>query len=466
MYIYRIRRMSTKFILISVFVGFVCCSDFLEVDVEKSQITKDKVFEDDIIATSAVMGIYSDMYASPSFANGNYVSVTGLCGMSSNQLHYYSNNAVFDAFGRYDISSENSNVLALWKSLYYTIYSANNAFEGLNSSISISDEVKDQLIGEVLFVRAFSYFYLVNLFGDVPLVLSTDYRMNSVLNRNEAMEVYDQIIDDLVRAKTLLSYDYPTAERTRPNKSVAAALLARVYLYIKDWSKAELNASEVIEDGRYKLLQDLNAVFLKGSEEAIWQLRPSAPSCNTNEGITFLLVYPPNINSSSPFGLTNEVLNAFEQGDFRRKVWVDSLISEGQIFYYPFKYKMNYGELSEYSMVVRLSEMYLIRSEARFFLDEMDSSVADLNLVRQRAGIASIDGQGIAGDSLLMLIEREREVELLAEWGHRWLDLKRTDRADDVLGELPGYSSFDSLYPIPKGEFDKNPFLGDQNDGY
>lgn len=469
---------SNKILIIRLFVtlsftviamySLISCDEFLKVDLDKSQITKERVFEGDVTATSAVIGIYSDMYTVlSSFASGSQSSITGLCGMSSGQLHYSPDNPEFQSFELYNIKSDNYNIASLWKSMYYTIYSANNALEGLEESSALSKEIKAQLMGEVLFIRAFSYFYLVNLFGPIPLVTSTDYRNNSALSRLDDALVYEQIISDLTRSKSLLSDEYVTGGRIRPNRSSATALLARVYLYLKEWDKAELNASEVIGNEKYVLLSDISLVFLKDSEEAIWQLMPTVQSSNTNEANVFLLYVPPQLNTSSPFELTSDLLDVFESGDLRRSRWIDSLVSEDAVFYYPAKYKVKDGDLQEYSVVIRLAEMYLIRSESRIMQDKLVEAISDINRIRERSGLPLISGDsGVTASGLLLLVERERETELFSEWGHRWFDLKRTGRAKEILGGRSGYSVLAELYPIPKQEFNKNPHLGDQNDGY
>jgi len=245
-----------------IFVTSSSCTDFLDVSVNESQITKDVVFSSDFTANAAVGGVYSDMYnVYTSFASGNVNGVSQLCGMSSDELNYYPQDFSYSAFETYSLNSQNGNILLLWQSIYYTIYGANSALEGLGSSEGVTPAVKDQLTGEMLFVRAFSHFYLANLFGDIPIITTSDYRKNAILPRSEISTVYSQIIDDLILARSLLSDEYVTEERTRPNRAVATALLARVYLYLGDWENAELYAGAVISDSKYEISLNLDDVF-------------------------------------------------------------------------------------------------------------------------------------------------------------------------------------------------------------
>ena len=120
-------------------------------------------------------------------------------------------------------------------------------------------------------------------------------------------------------------------------------------------------------------------------------------------------------------------------------------------------------------MVFRLGEQYLIRAEARAQQNNLAGAISDIDMIRSRAGLPLINDTepGINKDNLLLAIEHERQIELFSEWGHRWLDLKRTGRAGAVLGPIKAdWSSDDELYPIPQSERDKNPFLGEQNPGY
>jgi hypothetical protein len=172
-----------------------------------------------------------------------------------------------------------------------------------------------------------------------------------------------------------------------------------------------------------------------------------------------------------PVYLSNQLINSFEQADQRRANWIRSVTGgNSTTYYYPSKYKsatLN-APVTEYQMVLRLGEQYLIRAEARAHLNKITDALSDLNVIRHRAGLH--DTTATNQDSLLDLIYHERQVELFTEWGHRWLDLKRTGKIDDVMGKvavLKGttWSPNWTLYPIPLYDIIQNPNLG-QNPGY
>ncbi|PSL45413.1 SusD-like starch-binding protein associating with outer membrane [Chitinophaga niastensis] len=446
------------------------CKKFVAFDPPPTFTTDDKVFNNDKSATAAMLAVYIGMMNDRYGSNGSFVcfSMTALGSMSANELVWTQNNTTaptFQQFGDHALTPDNTYVHAFWLDGYNYIYQINAILEGLQKSTGVSAGVKQQLEGEARFMRAFCYFYLVNLFGDVPLVLTTAYQGNMILPRTSSDKVWQQIIDDLTAAKGMLTTTYPTAERLRPNRWTASALLARTYLYTGKWPEAEAAANGIIASGDYATtLPALNTVFLKGSTEAIWQLQPVQASANTLEGAQFIVtgVTQPN------YEFTPQLLSAFEPGDQRKIEWIGYSDPANPAWAYPSKYKAGAGSVTEYYMVFRLTEQYMIRAEAcaRQGGAKLPQALADLNVIRKRAGVllSAITDK----DALLLAIEHERQVEFFAEWGHRWFDLKRTGRAEAILKPLspPGnWKPGSVLYPIPSSEISADPKLT-QNDAY
>lgn len=459
--------LNTIVILVFLFllVGLSSCKKFLDVEPPNSKIPNEQVFSNDVIANSALAGIYLDMYGG-GFADGGPICLASLTGLSADELHYNNSqpDATIVAFETNRLLANNKSVLALWISMYKTIYQANAVLEGLAASTNVSPAIKEQLRGEALFIRAFCYFYLVSVFGDVPLITTTDYTINAKISRISQSLIYDKVEADLVEAENLLPESYTGGQRIRPVKAAATALLARLYLYRENWPKAAENASKIIDKtGVYGLEDSLNNVFLSSSREAIWQLRPKDNASSTHEGY----------NSSSQEGVKNNVLSnslvhSFQVIDKRRSKWIKS---SGALYLLD-KYKLFEidGPLTtEYSMVFRLAEQHLIRAEARAHLGMFsgnNSAESDINLIRHRAGLADT----VVNDNIedaMRIIENERKLELFTEWGHRWFDLKRWNKATEILSPLKsGWSAEDMLYPIPQEEMNRNPFLRPQNLGY
>ncbi len=460
--------MKQLFIYISalLFLNYlISCKKFVEIGAPPIELVSQNVFTSDASATAAMLGTYSAMMASEGFASGSVTSITQLAGLSADEFINYNTDPNIEAFYRNSLTSSNGAVdNSLWNEGYKYIYSANAVLGGLETSTNITDSTKKQLEGEAKFIRAFCHFYLLNLFGDIPLVTTTDQKINAVATRTAETKVYTQIVADLKDAQSLLSPDYrfSNGERIRPSQWAATALLARVYLYQGDWIDAESQSTAVInQSGLYVLNADLNSVFLKNSTETIWQMMPVLAGYNTNEGQTFILTDIPQYIS-----LTPQLVGAFETGDNRRTNWVDSISSSGQTYYFAYKYKIQSGfTLTEYSMVLRLAEQFLIRAESRAMQGNITGSQNDLNMIRNRAGLPNTSANDQL--SLMTAITHERQVEFFSEWGHRWLDLKRNNLADSVLGTVkaPGWQPSDTLYPIPKVDITNDPNLT-QNPGY
>lgn len=471
-------RSIIHIILLSFLIVAGSCSSFLEPGPPKNQMPAELAFSDDKTATASVTGVLTRMNQL-NYQFANVLSMI-LPAMSADEFFYAAASAPYDEFRENAVTSSNSNVNTLWSQPYQYIAQANICVEGLEAATGLSDPVKSQLLGEAKFIRAFNYFYLVNNFGGVPLILGTNVMENNVKGRTPADEVYAAIIADLRDAKNLLFDGYPagtavntTGERIRANKGAASALLARAYLYTGQWALAEAEATEVIGNSRYRLMdtEDISDVFLLNSDEAIWQLQAvnTAGGRNTWEG--FLLI--PGTPTSSPlFRLVPGYLyDAFETGDKRRENWVGSMTTAADVTHlYPFKYKARFGvtPIQEYTMVLRLAEQYLIRAEARLAQPNTSGALDDLNTIRERAGLDALElGNDVA--AIREALEQERRIELFGEWGHRWYDLRRwpsvtgeagKTRADDVLPALKSQWKSSAIYlPLPDAATRSNPNL-------
>lgn len=444
----------------TVWISF-SCKKFVEIDPPETEIEGVKVFSDNDAALSAALGVYASMQVS----NLNICSggMTLYPALTSDELVYTSTNAELLSFQNNSVIANNGTGIysRLWVPAYKTIFFANSVLEGVRNSIKISGSVRDEIEGEMLVVRALNYFCLTNLFGDVPLELTTDYRINSVMPRTSVDEIDGQLVTDLLKAKELLKEDYPFPSKARPNKWTATALLARIYLYKKDWANAELQSTAVINSNQYSLESNLENVFSQSSNETIWQL--TNDNSNTSEGASFV---PSTASSRPSYAISDFLLSAFEDGDLRKAEWIGANNVRGTVYSFPYKYKVKAATpVTEDYVVLRLAEQYLIRAEARAQQSNIEGAGSDLELIRSRAGLMNVTAD--TKDSLLSEIQHERQVELFCEWGQRWCDLKRTGSADVILGERkkPGWQPTDSLYPLPANEIMRNAGLI-QNPGY
>lgn len=454
------------------------CKKFVEIDPPLTQLITANVFNNNASATAAVTSIYSQMFYD--MESYSISQSTGLLGDEltnhttfSPQTQYYTNAMTAVSPGG-DAGS--------WMNAYKYIYQANGAVEALTNNKILHEAVASHLLGEVKFIRAFWYFYLTNAYGDVPLVTGTNYAVNKTLARTPKEQVTQQIIADLKDAQELLSTNFVdatdttvTTERIRPTKWAATALLARVYLYHGDWADATTQATAVISNaGQFGLEPDLNNVFLKNSNETIWQIATPLPTNNYNtfDGYFYILLGAPT--NSSNYGsstLSPQMLNSFETTDQRRSKWIDSITEGSDKYYFPVKYKVSTsGDVTEYTMVLRLGEQYLIRAEALAQSDELSNAATDLNVIRARAGLSNTTAT--TKSELLTAIMHERQVELFTEWGARWFDLIRTGNVNAVMSIVAPFKGgtwdadgHQSLFPVPQSERNADPSLT-QNPGY
>lgn len=443
-------------------IVMLSCDSFVEVGLPGSQLTKTAVFQEYATADAALADIYAKM-RDKGILTGTQFGISNYLGNYTDELAFYgppSNSAT--EFYTNSVLPSNSTVSIFWNNTYNQIYAANAILEGTAPS-SLSTEQKARLQGEALFIRGLLHFYLLQLFGDIPYITSTDYRDNSTVSRMPESFVYEKIEADLKASIQFLQPMYSDMERVRPNSFAGKALLARVCLYKGEWSDASKLATEVIESNSlYQFENNLNRVFVKNSTETIWQFMPSAAGKNTDEGTTFFFASgPPQLTA-----LSESLINSFEPEDLRKANWTTRVMNAGGNWYYASKYKESKPTAAskEYSIILRLTEQYLIRAEASAELGLIESARKDLNKIRNRAGLP--DTASITKEEIIKALINERRKEFFTEYGHRFFDLKRLNQLDAALTTKAGWNTTDRLLPIPESEFLVNPALGSQNPGY
>jgi hypothetical protein len=432
------------------------CEDFLDVqpvDIISNQI----VIEDDESAVTAVLGMYSIFQQAGQYSEQVQLT-SGL--LSDEMVHTGS----FPTRAQYDnntVLADNTTMRNIWSSAYEAIYIANTILERVPLVDAIDPALGAEVMGEAYFGRAWAHFNTLNYFGDVPIVGSTDLVTNLEVSRSSVSDVYAQILSDLGAAESSLPDTYGSADedKTRATSWGAKAMLARVHLYLGNWSQAEAKATEVINSGVFSLETGVNYtnIFLGGSSESILEVFASSTDQN---GLAFLCLPGGRYEHGVAKYKVDEWFPADNAaGDARfGVVQVNDAFDIGGNFYYCNKYT-DLATGTDKPIVLRLAEMYLIRAEA--LLNQSGSADADLNVIRARAGLGNITGATQAD------ILYEREIELAFE-GHRWHDLKRTGTVDAVMGADNPTNwdpAVDKLLPIPQREIEQNPNLV-QNPGY
>jgi hypothetical protein len=443
---------TTAILLLSV----TACKKALEVSPPQTRVTLDKIFSDSSLLIQATLNVYRTFGLSENYTipNSGYVDDLNTTTVSS------SSGTTTDIFNN-QVQSDNSTTTGYWKNMYTVIYNANAILENIGSATDINIGILSRVEGECRFLRAYCYFHLVNAFGDVPLLLTSDVNTTSVASRSPAAKVYEQIITDLTTAKNLLLDVYAGEERVRATKYAAAALLARVYLYNKQYDKAEAEATSVLNSGLFTPLPATANVFLKTSKEAILLFWNANGFASNYSGLIPTTAKP-------TYYLTNALYNSFENGDQRKSNWTVVKTVTGVNYNCFYKYKQtaaNTGATAEYASILRGSEQYMIRSEARAMQNNLSGAIADLNVIRVRAAITSLPVT-LTQPQIIAAIMQESKVEFFAENSHRFFDLKRWGIVDQVIKpQKTNWQSFNQYYPIPRTEINLDPNLV-QNPGY
>lgn len=496
-------------IIVAVSVFFTACSSFLDIE-PKNFMSSSTYFETEDDFEQAVNATYAQLRV---VYNSAYI----MGEMRSDNSHYIFNNSNRGNLVREEIADFIDNptaqpVYQKWQGNYKVIAYANEVISRIDET-SFDEQKKNNLKGQVCFLRAFAYFDLVQYFGGVPLIVeptggSADdiLQGQATLPRSDVETIYGQILEDARIARDLL----PTKsnqERGRATVGAANMLLANVHTVLKNWEEAEGYLMDIVNSGEYSLLPDYADVFdpaNKNNAESIFEIQYMEGNIGLQS--TFAYVFLPNLVDLTPitgFRFNNQsvggwnipsddLLEAYEDNDGRRAASiVDGYNENGTFVAQPFAKKYFYTPISAPNgssangnnnwPVYRYAETLLLLAEC---LNEQNKDGADtyINRVRDRAfgeGVSPIPSLGQS--SMRDAIAQERRIELAFE-NKRWLDLVRTGKAVAVMnaygaalkasGKHPNllpqtYQVNENrlLFPIPFDEVRLNPKLT-QNPGY
>jgi starch-binding outer membrane protein, SusD/RagB family len=397
--------------------------------------------------------------------------------------------AWMDQVQSFNFTASNQAFNGQWSYDYEGISRANLAISYLTDAailakIGIDPALKDRLLGQVYFLRAFYYFDLVNNFGDVPLVLkplASFDEVYSVAKRETKDNVYAQISLDLAQAKPLLpssKYSDPL-ETWRASKGAVLALQAKVALYNQQWTQVISIVTELEGLSFYSLNANYFDSFDVAKEatetEVIFDYdHQSLQTPRKGNG----LCVPLDWGFIAP---TDNFLAEFEADDPRLLYTVNvtdkavyKLLGATNTIY-----KGN-DDAPSNKIYIRLADVLLWKAEAYNETGNYPQAIAIINTIRNRArtsvtvsgalpppgtlpdrSVASVDKNQIMG-----WLMHERRVELGFE-SQRFNDLKRWAIAKPVLTGLgKNFQDFNYLYPIPQGEIDKSGGTITQNPGY
>lgn len=440
-----------KYILIPTLILILSSCEVLDVE-PQSAIPASEAIKDKAGVERGILGAYNGLQ-SLSYYGRTYCIFSDLA--ADNLVHPPNATAVsYSEVDNNAILPENESVDGIWSSIYDAINVANNVIAKIPDIGDMSVEEKNRALGELYFLRALNHFNLMNYFGAIPVKTSPTIGVNGInVAREDIGSVYNQIITDLQFASQYLPVS--SSIKIRASKQTANALLARVFLYKKDFANAIVYASEVINSGNYSLLGNYADVFLdEETAESIFEVDFTALDRNRIAEYNF----PLTMNGRREVAPALSLVSGYSQNDARLNASIAFSGTE--------PYAIKYDDLSTGSdnfIVIRLAEMYLIRAEATAMQNGDPLQIRnDLNTIRVRSGLPVVNSSDIA--VLLSGIESERQLEFSFE-GHRWFDLVRTGRA---MALIPTVSNINkTLFPIPLSELLSNTNPGmTQNPGY
>lgn len=475
-------RLIRNFIISILFVSGYACDNFLDLK-PTDVLTDDNALRTIDDFRQALIGCYSGL-ASGSYYGGAFIVAADR--MSDDLRRSSENLGEGVQMHSYTFNAGTTEPAAIWTQLYSTINRTNVVLTKIDD-VQGSTGVKNSIKGQALFIRALCHFDLVRYFSEpydaTPNAshLGVPVMVESIIGqpaRNSVAEVYSQVVTDLLEARNLMNETNIGPYKTTP--LAATALLARVALYQRDWQGAREYATTVIGAGNWTLASGDNY-------RNIWT------SAELNNEVIFKMLmlqnnaaigrnYWSQSNDIVSFNPTQDLIDLYHPtNDVRLRSFIgirkpadpDNVVAKyrGAPLDFPLDQKPPIDGLADIK-ILRLSEMYLIRAEANFELQDPTAARNDLNAVRL-ARITGfnppVDGNE-SGAVLRDAIQIERRRELAFE-GHRWHDLKRRglaiERGDDCSATQCILEAGDYRFtlPIPQGEFSGNNNMV-QNPGY
>ena len=410
----------------------------------------------------------------------------------------------------FNMDSNNGMVGRFWP-VWFQVINAANAAESGGENLGLQPEEINPLIAEAKFVRAFSYFHLVRVFGDLPYInfaVSDPSALKTISKTSEA-EIYAGIIADLEFAKQWLPSKQKNDVRTRPTAGTAASYLASVYLTLGNYQKAYDEAKFVIDNKDrfgYRLEADFRSLWIAANadnvKETIFamdflgQVNVGSQNDDLIPNMTGVINFQPGTFGVNVPSL--RVYNTWDNRDYRKEVsLVDTIVFNGVARPFtqfttprPHIYKWTQspgnsnvgGRFSDHNYIdMRYAEVLLIAAEAGAEVGKPGTEIAGyLNQVRERArnwGGRITDfpvnvATGLVNADYIAVAMDDRRLELAFEW-KRWYDIKRRRLGETVFSgpnSLEPKSNFDPtrdyLFPLPNSELLINPNLGPNNPGY
>lgn len=413
-------------------LNMACDKDVLEKK-PLGQLTAKSFFQTEDHAVQSVNAIYNHL-RSWGVHIFPFLGATDIISDDAEKGSVPGDGASLDELDKFTLNSTNNEISGLWNGYYQGINRANRAINN-NPDIDMDPKLKERLVGEAKFLRAYFYFFLVRGWGDVPLItneLSSDeYKQE----RNTASEIYDLIINDLKSAIEVLPLksEYSDPDLGRATQGAAEGLLAKVFLFLNDYENAEKYADQVISSGEYSLLSDFSKLHSQEGEfnsGSIFEIACAAKESGAG-GSSYST--PQRPRGQDGWGFNNpshNLMNAFEPGDPRLDATVlfvgEAFPDEsGYVRDHPNMEDEHYNQKGwspkpvgggnvdpENIRRLRYADVLLIAAEAKNELGKIGEARILLNQVRERAR----NREFTVGMDVADIDKSVLHPELVAEW--------------------------------------------------
>lgn len=459
---------------------FTSCNDFLTADL-KGEYSSENYYNSAEAATMAVTGVYNSLYGTTLWIFGDVASDDAVKGGNAGDQ------ADINGINDFTASADNGIINNYWQATYETISRANNAITYI-APMNIDETLRNRLVGEAKYLRAYSYFNLVNIFGKVPLKLEPQLTSSAIhVGLTEVSAIYTQIEKDLTDAIAVLPPSYDT-EKGRVTKGAAYGLLAKVNLYQQKYSACLTNIQALQNLNKYDLVKDYANLYKEGAEDSIEVVFAIRYINNTevSRGNNLSVWFSPSIEGGYYFNApTQSYVDAFVDktiggGDDPR---LDASIGrEGKPWFNSATFSSTWSEATGYLVKkydqdtkpgiakdqstipyisMRYADILLMKAEA---INEIGGTGAvanaatEVNLVRARANLAPTTAS--TQEAMQTVIRNERRKELGFEF-HRFFDLMRWGRAtaEAALGSDLKWVEPRFYFPLPQSELDTNKAL-------
>lgn len=426
-------------IIILVALLFSCSEELIQEPITEK--VSEKFYNNEKEIEEAVNAVYATLQFKSNFNTG-IPAIGEIPAEDAYDATPANDGGVYGQLDDFNVIPQNSLIGNTWRDAYKGVQRANIVINRISKIPFKKEATKNARIGEVKFIRALYYFYLVRIFGDVPLVIEEVKNPQDFFNqtRTPKAEVYNQIKKDLNDAIAKLP-NRNEKNKYRITKTAAQTLLGKVELTLKNYAEAKTQLLSVVNSNAHLLLNDVQQIFAIDNElnkEIIFAVQYSSGLNSNREGSDAYRMFNPTgrvegaLRGTKGHGVLKEdFYKLYANTDKRKDVYV-GILASGEVYNNKIAPPTTtIGDAGSDWVVLRYADVILMLAEIENYEKNQTQALIYLNKIRERAGLS--DFTNTNEDAVFNEIDLQRRLELVWE-GHRWFDLIRQGRTESVLG--------------------------------